>query len=136
AMQPFFGRWPWARLAVSFAVDFTRRAPAKVVAVDLTLAEEDNHVEAYVFDDPADKWSGRQSDRALADSVKKSGNVVMLADAVYEGISGAAKKDAKASTWQGSPFHAGLLAEPRPLVLAPYQDLSDAAAALGHNFLT
>src|SRR5437763_1499210 len=70
------------------------------------------------------------------DSGRWSGNVVMLADAVYEGIAGAAKKDAKASTWQGSPFHAGLLAEPRPLVLAPYQDLADAAAALGHNFLT
>src|SRR4051812_21492096 len=43
AMQPFFGRWPWARLAVSFAVDFAHRAPAKVVAVDLTVAEEDDH---------------------------------------------------------------------------------------------
>ena len=43
-MQPFFGRWPWARLAVSFAVDFIGRAPAKVVAVDLMLAERDSHV--------------------------------------------------------------------------------------------
>src|SRR5260221_11599216 len=51
-------------------------------------------------------------------------------------MAGGGKKDANASTWQGSPFHAGPLAEPRPLVLPPYQDLADAAAVLGHNFLT
>jgi adenylate cyclase len=134
-MQDIFGRWPWPRLAISFAIDFLRRGPAKVVAVDMSLPEKDRVV-TYVWDDPNDKWSGSQSDRALADSARKSGNVVMLADAVYEGIAGAKKKDANASTWQGSPFHAGPLAEPRPLVLAPYQDLADAAAALGHNFLT
>jgi adenylate cyclase len=133
-MQDVFGRWPWPRLAVSFAIDFLRRGPAKVVAVDMSLPEKDR-VETYVWDDPNDKWSGRQSDRALADSARKSGNVVMLADAVYEGIAGAVKKDANAATWHGSPFHAGSLAEPRPLVLPPYQDLTDAAAALGHNFL-
>src|SRR5512138_843720 len=81
-MQPFFGRWPWARLAASFAIDFVHRAPARVVAVDFTLAEADSHVTGYVWDDPADVWSGAQSDRALADSVAKAGNVVMLADAV------------------------------------------------------
>jgi adenylate cyclase len=134
-MQGVFGRWPWPRLAISFAIDFLRRGPAKVVAVDMSLPEKDR-VETYVWDDPNDKWSGRQSDRALADSVRKSGNVVMLADAVYEGIAGAGKKDANASAWQGSRFHAGPLAEPRPLVLPPYQDLADAAAVLGHNFLT
>src|SRR5262249_25988919 len=61
-------------------------------------------------------------------------NVVMLADAVYEGIADAPVKDADAAAWKGSPFHAGPLAESRPLVLAPYQSLADAAAALGHNF--
>src|SRR6185503_10161512 len=120
-MSGVFGRWPWPRLAVSFAIDFLRRGPAKVVAVDMSLPEKDRVV-TYVWDDPNDKWSGAQSDRALADSAAKSGNVVMLADAVYEGIAGAGKKDVKASTWQGSPFHAGPLAEPRPLVLPPYQE--------------
>ena len=134
AMQPFFGRWPWARLAVSFAVDFIGRAPAKVVAVDLMLAERDNHVVGYVWDDPKDVWSGAQSDRAMADSVRKSGNVVMLADAVYEGVQGG-QKDETASTWRGSPYRIGSFAEPRPIVLPPYQQLADASAALGHNFL-
>jgi adenylate cyclase len=132
-MSGVFGRWPWPRLAVSFAIDFLRRGPAKVVAVDLSLPESDR-VETYVWDDPNDKWSGRQSDRALADSAKKSGSVVMLADAVYEGIQGGAR-DASAADWPGSPYQAGGLAEPRPIILAPYQALTDATAALGHNFL-
>jgi len=132
-MSGVFGRWPWPRLAVSFAIDFLRRGPARVVAVDLSLPEDDR-VETYVWDDPNDKWSGRQSDRALADSARKSGTVVMLADAVYEGIQGGAR-DATAAHWNGSPYHAGSLAEPRPIVLPPYQALTDGAAALGHNFL-
>ena len=128
-------RWPWPRVAMGLAIDFLHRGGAKVVAVDMLYTEHDL-VETYVFDDPTDKWSGRQSDRALADWVRESGNVIMLADAVYEGIAGAEIKDANASTWQGSPYRAGPLAEPRPLVLAPYQQLADASAALGHNFLT
>ena len=128
-------RWPWPRVAVGLVIDFLRRGQAKVVAVDVSFTEHDQ-VETYVFDDPNDKWSGRQSDNALAEWTRESGRVVMLADAVYEGIAGEAKKDASASTWTGSRFHAGRLAEPRPLVLTPYQELTNAAAALGHNFLT
>ena len=37
--------------------------------------------------------------------------------------------------WRGSPFRIGAFAEPLPIVLPPYQQLSDAAAELGHNFL-
>src|SRR6478672_6028459 len=47
-MAPTFGRWPWPRLALSFGIDFLKRAPAKVVAVDLILAEQDKVVESYV----------------------------------------------------------------------------------------
>ena len=68
--------------------------------------------------------------------MKEDGRVVMLADAVYEGIEGAKTKDANPAQWKGSPFNAGSLAEPRPLVLAPYQELTDSAAALGHNLGT
>ena len=46
-MSGVFGRWPWPRLAVSFAIDFLRRGPARVVAVDLSLPEDDR-VETYV----------------------------------------------------------------------------------------
>ncbi len=126
-------RWPWPRVAVGLAIDFLRRGHAKVVAVDLSFSERDQ-VESYVFDDPADKWSGRQSDRALAEWAAESGNVVMLADAVSRGREGN-EADPTAAAWKGSRYNVGSFAEPRPLVLGPYQELSDAAAVLGHNFL-
>ncbi len=128
-------RWPWPRVAIGLAIDFLRRGGARVVAVDVAFPEEDQ-VRKYVFDDPNDEWSGAQSDHALAEWVREAGNVVLLADAVYEGVAGSAVKDAHASTWKGSAYGAGRFAEPRPLVLAPYQELTDATAALGHNFLT
>ena len=119
-------RWPWPRVASGLVIDFLHRGGAKVIGVDFQFSERDQ-VEQYSFDDPKDKWSGHQSDQALADWVRESGNVVMLADTVYEGLAGSGKKDAHAANWKGSPFHAGPLAEPRPLVLAPYQELTDAA---------
>jgi len=128
-------RWPWPRVAFGLVVNFLHRGGAKVVAIDVSFPERDQ-VREYIFDDPNDKWSGHQSDRAFADWVRESGRVVMLADAVYEGIADAATKDVNPSTWHASPFSAGPLAEPRPLVLAPYQELADAAAALGHNLGT
>jgi adenylate cyclase len=127
-------RWPWPRVAFGLVIDFLHRGGAKVVAVDVSFTEPDQVV-TYVFDDPKDLWKGSQSDSALAGWTRDSGRVVMLADAVYEGIAGASKKDASATTWRGSPFRMGPLAEPRPLVLAPYQELADSVAALGHNFL-
>src|SRR5258708_18705237 len=56
-MQGVFGRWPWPRLAISFAIDFLRRGPAKVVAVDMSLTEQDR-VETYCCDAPNGTWSG------------------------------------------------------------------------------
>jgi adenylate cyclase len=126
-------RWPWPRVAIGLAIQYLHRAPAKVVAVDVTFPEHD-YVEQYSFDDPKDKWSGSQSDENLSAAVKAAGNVVLLADAVYEGIVGTSG-DAAAAGWPGSPFQAGPIAEPRPLVLPPYKSLTEAAAALGHNFL-
>jgi adenylate cyclase len=130
-LEPIFGHWPWPRLAVSFAIDFLRRAPAKVIAVDVGFSETDR-VERYNID--GDAWSGQQSDRALVDSTKKAGTVIMLADAVFEGFTGG-KADATAAQWRDPGYRTGDLAEPRPQVLPPFQSLTDASAALGHNLL-
>jgi adenylate cyclase len=138
AMAPTFGRWPWPRLAISFAVDFLNRGPAKVVAVDVLFAEQDKVVETYVFDAGTpgeERWTAKQSEGALVDSVRTAGNVIMLADAVYEGLADGAV-DEHAPKWNSSPFHAGPLALPRPFVLAPVQRITDVSLALGHNFLT
>lgn len=129
-MEPFFGHWPWPRLAVSFVIDYLKRAPAKVIAVDLTLAENDR---VLSYDIDGDAWSGKQSDGALADSTRAAGNVIMLADAVYEGLAGG---NGDAPDWPDPGYHAGDRSEPRPVVLPPYKSLTEAAAALGHNFLT
>ena len=126
-----FGHWPWPRLSIGLVVDFLRRAPARVVALDLAFSERDK-VAQYIFE--GDPWSGYQSDSYLAGAVEKSGNTILLADAVYEGLVGT-DKDSRASTWRGSGYPAEHAAR-RPLVLAPFQNLADAAAGLGHNFLT
>ncbi len=130
-MSGLFGRWPWPRVATSYVLDFLKRAPAKVIAVDIQFTELDKVAQ---YDFAGDLWTGRQSDNALVRSVKEAGNVVLLADAVYEGLVGE-DKDKNAASWptSGYPAVAGVQ---RPLVLAPFQALTDASAALGHNFLT
>lgn len=130
-MSGLFGHWPWPRVTMAYVLDFLKRGPAKVVAVDIQFSEIDK-VALYDFD--GDKWTGRQSDNSLVKSVKDAGNVVLLADAVYEGLAGAVK-DKNAAVWptSGYPPVAGVQ---RPLVLAPFQALTDASAGLGHNFLT
>ena len=53
-------------------------APAKVVAVDVLFTEQDKVVETYVFDAGTpgeERWSAKQSEGALVDSVKSAGNV-------------------------------------------------------------
>src|SRR5258707_11609238 len=37
----FHMRWPWPRVAIGLAIEFLRRAPAKVVAVDVSFPEHD-----------------------------------------------------------------------------------------------
>src|SRR4051812_7384935 len=126
-MEPVFGHWPWPRIALSFVVDYLHRAPAKVVAIDLTLAERDRVAQ---YDIGGEKWSGKESDQALADSVKASGNVIMLADAVDEGLVGSGGMEPP-STWRDPGYRLGDRAEPRPIVLAPYEELAQASAGLG-----
>jgi len=130
-MAPIFGHWPWPRVALSYVIDYLHRGPAKVVAVDISLPEPDK-VDRYKIDEQY--WTGAESDAALADSVKASGNVIMLADAVSEGLA-SGEKDTAASTWKDPGYRPGTRAEARPVVYPPYQALADASAALGHNFL-
>ena len=131
-VAPLFGHWPWPRVALSFIVNYLNRAPAKVVAIDLTLSEADR-VDQYDLN--GNKVKGSESDQMLADAVKESRNVIMLADAVSGGlVSG--ERDTRAANWRDRGYLQVRNAEPRPVVSAPYQALSDAAAALAHNYLT
>ncbi|HEX5473419.1 MAG TPA: adenylate/guanylate cyclase domain-containing protein [Vicinamibacterales bacterium] len=126
-----YGHWPWPRVAFSSVIDFLHRAPAKVIAVDLLFAEPDR-VKAYTIGDQT--WSGAESDAALADSIKAAGNVVLLADAVNEGVRGGAETGA-APVWRDPGYRLGSAIEERPVILPPLPPLASAAMALGHNFL-
>jgi adenylate cyclase len=140
-LEPLFGHWPWPRVALSYVIDFLARAPAKLIAVDIAFTERDR-VERYDIGGGAWTGSGAESDAALAASVKKAGNVIMLADAVGNGLadenrpSGDQQQEtSRRQTPDGPPYAVTSVAEPRPVILPPFPDLAAASLALGHNFL-
>lgn len=130
-MSPIFGHWPWPRLALSYVVDYLKTAQARAIAIDIALPEPDIVAE---YEIGGDRWTGKQSDQALAESVKQAGNVIMLAEATDPGLEHG-QTDQTAAAWRGSPYSADGRAEPRPVILPPYQALADASAGFGHNFL-
>lgn len=128
-LAPAIGRWPWPRAVVAALIEFISRGPAKVIAVDLALLEPDT----VTHDIGGQPLKGSDSDQALADAVKRAGNVVMLADAVYGGaIEGNA--DATA-TWPEIGYRVGERIEQRPVIVPPYESLKNAARGIAHNFL-
>src|SRR5207244_7775116 len=83
--EPAFGHWPWPRAAFAYAIDFFHRGQARVVAVDLLFVEKDVVAQ---YDLGGEKLSGEASDLKLAGSVKAAGNVILLSDAINEGVVG------------------------------------------------
>ena len=75
---------------------------------------------------------GAESDKALADTIKKAGNVILLADATF---AGAKPTRSSALPDQGYRLNVPGVLE-RRVVFPPAGALSGAAAALGHNFLS
>jgi adenylate cyclase len=128
-LEEYFGRWPWPRVVVGVLVDFLTRGGAKVVAVDFSILEKDTVLGHKVG---SITMTGEESDAALVESVRAAGNVVMLADAVYEGVIGADLKGM--STWKGAPYRLGPAIEERRVIVPPIQAITDTAAGLGHNF--
>ena len=129
-LEPLVGRWPWPRLLHAQLVDFLTRAPAKVIAYDVLFSERDRRLSFLVGEET---WSGAESDRAFAESVGKAGNVVMAADATFEGLEGEMRV---ARPLLRHPFDSVPLDgrfEERPVVTPPYQELEQAAFAIGHN---
>jgi adenylate cyclase len=125
-LQAHAGRWPWPRAVHSMLIEYLARAPAKIVAYDINFAEPDTRTG---FDFGGAVWSGAESDQAFVDAVRTSGNVILLADATYEGDPGqAAPPDLR------TPFRldAPLVLE-RRVVFPPFEPLASAAAGFGHN---
>ena len=63
-------------------IDYLSRAPARLVAYDVTFGAADTRLGFKMGDATI---SGGESDQAFADSVKKSGNVLLVADATFDG---------------------------------------------------
>ncbi len=126
--EPFFGRWPWPRVAHTYLFNFLARAPAKVVAFDIGIWETD----VTTHNIGGTEWTGQESDAALAEAIRASGNVVLLADVTYAAADEQVNKDVEVPD-PGYRLDAPLA--PRPSIVAPIAELTAASAALGHNFL-
>ena len=128
-LEPNVGRWPWPRVVHSSLIDYLARAPAKVIVYDVLFTERQQGT--FKTDDVT--WSGAESDRALASSAARAANVVFAADVTADEL---AQLDNRAveRLRAGQPFPADPAFEARPGVILPYDELTDAAAAVGHNF--
>ena len=122
------GRWPWPRVLQSNLIDFLQRAPARVIAYDIQLTEKSRGD----FQFGPDQWTAEESDAAMVTSVRAAGNVILLADATSPGTTGGSEQAAVPS-WR-SPYRLTPLIEQRPVILAPFPELTNATYALGHNF--
>jgi adenylate cyclase len=126
--EPFFGRWPWPRVAHTYLFNFLSRGPAKVVAFDVGIWEND--VTTHRIGEST--WSGADSDGALVEAVRQAGNVVLLADATHAAV---AEQVHAPTAWPDPGYRLQGELAPRPTLIPPLQGLTGAAAALGHNFL-
>ena len=120
------GRWPWPRIVHASLIDFLARGPAKIVAYDVTFGAPDTRTGFKMGDDTL---SGAESDEAFADAVKRAGNVLLLADATFNGE----KTDAPPLPPTGFTLASAGVLE-RQTLLLPYPQLTAAAAGFGHNY--
>ncbi len=123
------GRWPWPRALSALLVDYLHRGTPKVIAFDVGFWEPEREA-TYPF--LGEEWTGARSDKALAEAVRRAGNVIVLADAVDPGL---VSGELKQKPWQAPAYHLGPEIEARPVITLPYDGLATAAAGLGHNFL-
>jgi adenylate cyclase len=133
-LEPVVGRWPWPRMVHASAIDYLRRAGAKVIAYDVLFLENEGRSETTIN---GRAITGDDSDRALVNAVRQSGNVVLLAETVYEGQatpSDTGESDAPPSL-PGVVYHPGTGFLARPKLTLPFADLSRVAAGVGHNYL-
>jgi adenylate cyclase len=124
-LQDNAGRWPWPRAVHMLLLDYLARAPAKVVAYDVNFAEPDTR---RGFDFGGGTISGKESDDQLVESVRSSGNVILLSDATFLG---------NVADFPEIPDTGYRLDQPgiaeRQTVLTPFATLAGAASGFGHN---
>src|SRR5690606_33179465 len=134
-LEPVVGRWPWPRLVHAAVVASVARAPAAVVAYGVAFLDHDRRLG---FDVGGEVWTGAESDAAFVASTRAAGNVVHLADAVYEGVMRLDDETRAGGTIEAVPQGAYALDdsfELRPAISGPFPALADAARGLGHNLM-
>ncbi len=127
-LQEHAGRWPWPRVVHASLIDFLNRGKPALIVFDVLFADADQR-EGFPYG--GDKWSGEESDKALADTIRKAGNVILLADATFGGET----TDEQSWRDQGYRLDAPEILE-RRVIFEPARVLADSAVALGHNFLS
>jgi adenylate cyclase len=132
AMAPIVGRWPWPRLMHAAVINYLARARARVIVYDVQFTEPDTQGRYQIGDRTV---TGPDSDADLISAVRRAGNVVLLADAVFEGMLDPRAASGQAATLPGTTYAPGPGLVSRPDVHLPFGALRDSAAALGHNFL-
>jgi adenylate cyclase len=123
------GRWPWPRALSALLVDFLHRGGPKVIAFDIGFWEPEREA-TYPF--LGEEWTSARSDGALAEAVRRAGNVILLANAVDPGL---VDGEVAQKPWQAPAYRLGPAIEARPVITLPYDTLAAAAAGFGHNFL-
>ena len=127
------GRWPWPRLVHAVVIDFLARGPAKAVAYDVSLTDRDRRTG---FEAGGTDWTGAESDQALVDSTSAAGNVIHLAEAVYEGATGADDVDRALTAAPQGAYPPGRQHRPaRRRCRARSRDSARPRGALGHNVM-
>ncbi|HUF25229.1 MAG TPA: CHASE2 domain-containing protein, partial [Vicinamibacterales bacterium] len=130
-LEPFVGRWQWPRITHAAIIGFIAAGRPKAIAYDVLFLEADTRLS---FQYGEHVISGDESDGALGRAIQRAGNVVLLADASYEGVTGTAAQAPRPLVDAGYPFDAA--AEAREIVTPPLDAYAAAAArAIGHNRL-
>lgn len=132
ALEPVFGRWPWPRLVHAGVIDYLSRAGARVIAYDILFVDRDLRGAFSVGDRTV---SGADSDQALIDSVGRAGNVVLAANAAFEGLERGAAPAAVAPPLPGITYEPGEGFQRRPYLTLPIEPLANVAAGVGHTLL-
>lgn len=129
-LEPVVGRWPWPRLVHAQLLNFLARGPARTVAYDVFFTEED--LRDITIE--GEKWTGAESDAALAEATEQAARVIHMADVTAAAREGAT---ADAQTRRPAAVRAGFrvddAAEERPVVRWPYAALAQASRAIAHN---
>jgi adenylate cyclase len=123
-LQPIAGRWPWPRVVHSTILDFLSRAPAKLIVYDINFAEADTR-KGFEY---GSTWSGAESDNELAKSAKAAGNVIMLADATFDGE----LPGSQPVPDLGFPLDVPGVYDSRTL-FPPFARLAESVSGFGHN---